>query len=89
MPFDLSLPEPWASAGWKAKIRDRERLEPPHVTILFRTKAWRFGLRAEKFLDRSPSPAEVPAQVLEAVRSNMPQLREAWDHMFPENPISS
>ncbi|SRR6266571_1093730 len=56
MPFALKLPEPWASRGWKAKIRDRERLEPPHVTILHKTSAWRFELRSEKFLDREPDP---------------------------------
>ena len=43
MPFNLDLPEPWASRGWRVKIRDRERLEPLHATILQRTRAWRFG----------------------------------------------
>lgn len=89
MPFTLNLPEPWASRGWKVKIRDRERLEPPHVTILHRTRAWRFDLRSEKFLDKEPDPKEVPKQVAVEVRSNLTLLRQEWDRMFPENPLFS
>jgi hypothetical protein len=89
MPFALKLPEPWASRGWKAKIRDRERLEPPHVTILHKTSAWRFGLRSEKFLDREPDPRDVPEEVVGAVRSSLALLRQEWDRMFPENRVSS
>ena len=89
MPFALTLPEPWASRGWKAKIRDRERLEPPHVTILHRTRAWRFDLRSETFLDREPDPSEVPEVLVEAVRSNLELLRKEWDRLFPENPVFS
>ena len=89
MPFTLSLPEPWRSRGWKVKIRDRERLEPPHVTILFKTRAWRFNLRSEMFLDKKPDPKEVPKEVVDAIRASLAVLREAWDRMFPENPISS
>src|SRR2546425_12809991 len=55
VPFTLNLPEPWASRGWKVKIRDRERLEPPHGTILQKTRAWRFDLRSDEFLDKKPS----------------------------------
>lgn len=89
MPFTLNPPEPWASRGWKVKIRDRERLEPPHVTVLHRTRAWRFDLRSEKFLDREPNPNQVPKRVLDAVRSNLTLLRQEWDRMFPENRVFS
>jgi hypothetical protein len=88
VPFTLDLPEPWPSRGWKVKIRDRERLEPPHVTILNRTRAWRFNLRSEAFLDKKPDPKGVPKEVVDTIRSNLALLREAWDRMFPENPIS-
>jgi hypothetical protein len=71
VPFALTLPEPWANRGWKAKIRDRERLEPPHVTVLYKTSAWRFDLRTEAFLDKEPSPKDVPEEVIGAVRSNL------------------
>ena len=89
MPFALNLPEPWATRGWKVKIRDRERLEPPHVTILRRTRAWRFDLRSERFLDKEPDPNEVPKDVVSEVRSNLTLLRQEWDRMFPENRVSS
>ena len=89
MPFALTLPEPWANRGWRAKIRDRERLEPPHVTVLYKTSAWRFDLRTEAFLDKEPSPKEVPEEVIGAVRSNLALLRLEWDRMYPENRISS
>ncbi len=89
MPFKLDLPEPWASRGWKVRIYDRERLEPPHVTILRKTSAWRFGLRSEGFLDKDPDPGEVPPEVLAEIRLNLERLRKEWDRMFPENPVFS
>lgn len=89
VPFTLNLPEPWPSRGWTVKIRDRERLEPPHVTVLQRTRTWRFGLRSETFLDNKPDAKEVPKEVVDEIRSNLTLLRQAWDRMFPENPISS
>jgi hypothetical protein len=89
VPFTLNLPEPWRSRGWKVKIRDRERLESPHVTILNRARAWRFNLRSETFLDKEPDQKEVPKEVVDAIRANLVVLREAWDRIFPENPISS
>lgn len=73
----------------EVKIRDRERLEPPHVTILHRTRAWRFDVRSEKLLDMEPDPNEVPGEVLDAVCANLAPLRAEWDRMFPENPVVS
>ena len=51
MAFDFPLPKRLAKAGWKVKIRDKERLEEPHVTIIKGTNCWRFGLRSRAFLD--------------------------------------
>lgn len=87
MAFSLALPEPWASRGWKAKIRDRGRLDPPHVTLLHRTRAWRIGLRELRFLDDFPPPKAVPGEVYEFVEESLQKLREAWDRMYPENPV--
>jgi len=50
MVYDLELPPQFRQGGWKVKIRDRERVEPPHVTLLFRTSAWRLDLRTGEFL---------------------------------------
>jgi hypothetical protein len=89
VPFELKLPEPWRSRGWKVKVRDRERVEPPHVTILRRTTAWRLGLRDTELLDREPDPGQVPQQVIDEVRRNIELLRNSWDRMYPENPVAS
>ena len=64
MPFELKIPPPWRSQGWKVKVRDRERVEPPHVTILHKTTAWRLELRGGEFLDLEPDPGRVPHQVI-------------------------
>ncbi len=45
-----SLPADLALQGWKVKIRDRERAEPPHATILQGTDAWRLNLRNGSFM---------------------------------------
>jgi hypothetical protein len=89
MPFALELPEPWRSRGWKAKIAERERVEPPHVTISHRTRRWRLGLRDGEFLDTEPDPADVPRDLVTTVRAKFPALRSAWDRMYPHNPVSS
>ncbi len=89
MAFTLKLPNPWESRGWKVKIRDRERVEPPHVTIMHKAKAWRFGLRTSQFLDSEPDPNLIPDEVLDAIRTNLSMLCEAWDRIYPENPVIS
>src|SRR5690242_13899619 len=89
MPFELPLGQPWKGEGWKVKIRDKERLEPPHVTILRGTRAWRLGLRDGKFMDADPPPRDVFQGVLDEVKRNWRQLIEEWDKLYPENPVSS
>ena len=87
MPFVLLLVHRLAQQGWKVKIRDRERLEPPHVTILFKTKAWRINLRTRKFLDKDPPPSEVPSEILSAIDESWSTLQDEWNKMYPENPM--
>ena len=89
MAVEIALLAPWDSRGWKAKIRDRERVEPPHVTILYKTAAWRVCLRTIEFLDRIPDPKEVPDEVLRDIQAKLPELRAAWDRMYAENPVFS
>jgi 2'-5' RNA ligase len=43
--YTLELPERLRRRGWKVKIRNLERNEQPHVTVLRKTSSWRFGLR--------------------------------------------
>ncbi|HEX8695459.1 MAG TPA: hypothetical protein VF746_23805 [Longimicrobium sp.] len=89
MPYSLPLPEPWKSRGWKLKIAEKERLEPPHATLYFRTCRWRVCLRGGRFLDPEPDPAYVPRDLVAAVHRELPVLRAAWDGMYPRNPVWS
>lgn len=88
MAFSLPLPAHWTAQGWKVKIRDRERLEPPHVTLLLRAKAWRWNLRDGGFMDSIPDPRDVPPELVDFVVQNVPQLQAEWEAMYPDNPIA-
>lgn len=87
MAYELDLPTRLEHQGWKVKIRDRERVEPPHVTVLYKTRAWRFGLRDLEFLDRKPPPGDVPAELVALLTARLDELVAAWDEMYPENPV--
>lgn len=91
MPVSFPLPPPHDRRGWKAKIRDRERVEPPHVTVLFKTRAWRLGLRERDYLDARPDPADVPPPVTDHLLSAavFPTVVAAWDRLYPHNPVAS
>jgi hypothetical protein len=87
MPFSLDLPVTLRRAGWKVKIRDKERLEDPHVTILFKTKAWRLNLRTRKFLDQPWTWREIDPGVREAVEGSWDRLCAEWNSMYPNDPV--
>lgn len=89
MAFTLPLPVKWSSQGWIVKIRDRERLEPPHATVMRRTTSWRWDLREGNFMNPGPDPSAIPAAVVLALETHLQELRDAWDVMYPENPIES
>jgi hypothetical protein len=90
MAYTLPLTTALKKARWKVKIRDKETREPPHVTIIRRTKAWRIGLRAGKFLDDSPDPADVPEELIQQIRAEQTwqRLCDEWDRMYPDNPVA-
>jgi hypothetical protein len=88
MAFSLGLP-PRLAKQWAVKIRDRERVEPPHVTILRGRRAWRWDLRTGEFMDAEPDPDDVPEELLKEVRGKWELLRARWDEMYPENPVHS
>ena len=87
MAYELAISRRWRSQGWRVKIRDKERLEPPHVTIIRRTDAWRINLRTGSFMDRLPDPSDVPQGLLDQVFDGWDELVEAWDAMYPDNPV--
>jgi hypothetical protein len=85
MPYELKLPAGLSGAGWKVKIRDKERLEPPHATILKGMRAWRWNLRNGRFMDDVPPARDVPSAIMELLRENLERLRREWDRMYPLN----
>jgi hypothetical protein len=89
MAFEVLLPGELKAAGWKVKIRDKERVEPPHVTVIRRTRSWRWGLREREFLDSTPPPRDVPEAVLAEIEAGYADLCRQWNAMYPENPVSS
>ena len=88
MPHELeNIPGVFSSAGWRVKISDKEMAEEPHATIIKRTKRWRISLRTGGFMDSKPPRREVPAGLVDHVRSRREELAEAWDEMYPHNPV--
>ena len=92
MPYRLKLPRALRERGWKVKIREKERLEPPHLTILRGGQTWRLGLRSRGFLI-PPGGVwnEIDPEVRELIEDedNWDDLCNAWDAMYPSNPVSS
>jgi len=87
MPYKLRLPN--ALKQWKVKILDNELLyEEPHVTIVHKTKLWRFGLRSQAFLDANPKPSDVSSKVMKEIMANLETLRRESNARFPTNPVS-
>jgi hypothetical protein len=89
MPYELNLAARPKKAGWKVKIRDAERLEEPHVTIIWKFIAWRLSLRTGKFLEEDQSWKDVDEGVREAIEAEWGTLQAAWDALYPHNPVSS
>lgn len=87
MPYVLTLPN--APKRWKVKILDNELLfEEPHVTIVFKTDLWRFGLRSRTFLDEKPRPDKVPKKLMAEITTHFETLCREWNKRFPTNPVS-
>jgi hypothetical protein len=90
MPHELDLPKRLKAKGWKVKIREKERLEPPHVTIICGKKEWRVGLRDNSFLVPPGGKwADIDGEVRELIEKNWKSLQAAWDKKYPSNPILS
>jgi hypothetical protein len=88
MPFALTLPRKLKARGWKVKIREKERIEPPHVTVMHGGDEWRLGLRDRRLL---VPPAgrlrDIDPDVRRIIERNWDRLIEAWDAKYPENPV--
>ena len=88
MAFELELPGELKSQGWKVKIRDRERLEPPHVTTLFKTRAWRLNLRTGRFIEQDASWRGVDDRGRAVIDQAWGRPGAEWDAVYPGNPVS-
>jgi len=84
--YDLKLPKALAKAGWKVKIRDKERLEEPHVTIIKGTLSWRVGLRNRDFLDEGRWK-DFPDTLRESIETDWTLLCQEWDALYPAKPV--
>jgi len=87
MPYELPLPEPFGSQGWKVKIFDNEPPDDPHATVIQKTRKWRFALREQRFMDDDPPPREVPKDVVTTMCTNIQELVRQWDLIHPEQPV--
>src|SRR3954471_13732599 len=89
MPFELSLPKKLKARGWKVKIREKERVEPPHVTVMHHEEDWRIGLRDKQLLVPPGGRLKgIDPEVMRIIEENWDRLIEAWDAKYPENPVS-
>jgi hypothetical protein len=90
MPYELALPKRLKRQGWKVKIREKERLEPPHVTVMHGVREWRISLRTgEPLVPPGGSWKEIDEELVGLLESEWQTLQDAWDEMYPTNPISS
>jgi hypothetical protein len=90
MPFELPLPKTLKAAGWKVKIREKERVEPPHVTIMHQADEWRLGLRDQRLLvPPGGRLRDIDPGVMTIIEEHWAQLKHTWDVKYPENPVSS
>jgi hypothetical protein len=87
VPTDLPLPNNLKADHWKVKIREKEVLEPPHVTIVRRTDAWRINLRTGEFMDARPKPDTVPEELLTLIQTHWEWLKDSWNEKYPNNPV--
>ena len=90
MPFDVPLPRKLRAEGWKVKIREKERVEPPHVTVMHKADEWRLGLRDRKLLEPPGGRIkDIDPAVMQIIDEHWERLIVAWDAKYPENPVSS
>jgi hypothetical protein len=87
MPYSLPLSQPLRQAGWKVKIHDLERLEPPHATIYCKMRKWRLSLRTGTFLDLGDKWSQIEDGVREAIEGAWTTLQREWDRIHPDNPV--
>ena len=74
MPYNLNYPT--VEAGWKVKIREKERTEPPHISVMKKQETWRWGSRAALTETASEGRAK---EMIEHLQANLEKLIAVWD----------
>jgi hypothetical protein len=88
MPDPVEFPKRLKKQGWKVKIFGKERLEPPHATLIHHARVWRIDLRARDFMDPPGGRwRDVDPDVREIIEANWDVLCDAWDEKYPSNPV--
>jgi len=86
----IELPKKLKAQGWKVKVYDNERLEPPHLTLICREQVWRIGLRDREFVVPPGGRwKEIDPDVRAILEREWQTLCDAWDEKHPTNPVSS
>ena len=89
MPVTFDLSAALKASGWKVKIREKETVEPPHVTVINGLQAWRWDLRKMKFMDKKPPKKLVPKTIVDFLKKNHKEIVAAWDKKYPLNTVDS
>jgi hypothetical protein len=89
MPITFELLPNLKGSGWKVKIREKETVEPPHVTVINGLNAWRWDLRKKKFMDKKPPKKLVPKAIVKFLKENHDAIVAAWDKKYPLNKVTS
>lgn len=87
MPKQRPLPGGLSEEGWKVKIYDLERVEPPHATVIRGRREWRWDLRNQWFMYRVPDPRDVPDEIRNLLVLHHDDLVRMWDETHPGNPV--
>jgi len=89
MATEFKISKKLADQRWKVKIRDKERTEDPHVSIMFKGKTWRLNLRDKSIMDTSPPARDIPKELLDEIKEDKKfnEIKEAWNKMYPENKV--
>jgi hypothetical protein len=87
LPHEFDIPKRLADQGWRVKVLDKERAEPPHVTVTRGPRRWRFGIREDHFLDREPPAREVSKELLAWLRAHKDEFADVWDRKYPHNRV--
>jgi hypothetical protein len=86
----IDLPKKLRVQGWKVKVYSRERLEPPHLTLICREKVWRIGLRTSEFMTPpGGSWRDIEPAVRLILEAHGQILCDAWDEQHPTNRVLS